>query len=190
MRTSVSPLRPVETRRTSLVVDPPNGRIPELSASGQRAAEARRGYEEEHPADTWRDRDASDRCLLGFNAGPPITPGGYNQNLQIFQTANHIALVTEMVHTHRVVPLDGRDHLPADVDQWSGDSRARWGGDTLVVETRNFNAERGWRGSSGHMTLVERFTRTDHRHTVVRLHGERPRDVEPSVDGVAADAPY
>ena len=153
--------QPVETRRTSLVVDPPNGRIPELSASGQRAAEARRAYEEEHPADTWRDRDASDRCLLGFNAGPPITPGGYNQNLQIFQTPNHIALVTEMVHTHRVVPLDGRDHLPADVDQWSGDSRARWEGDTLVVETRNFNAERGWRGSSGQMTLVERFTRTD-----------------------------
>ena len=153
--------QPVETRRTSLVVDPANGRIPELSASGQRAAEARRAYEEEHPADTWRDRDASDRCLLGFNAGPPITPGGYNQNLQIFQTPNHIALVTEMVHTHRVVLLDGRDHLPADVDQWSGDSRARWEGDTLVVETRNFNADRGWRGSSGHMTLVERFTRTD-----------------------------
>ena len=153
--------QPVETRRTSLVVDPPNGRLPGLSASGQRAAEARQAYEEAHPADTWRDRDASDRCLLGFNAGPPITPGGYNQNLQIFQTRDHIALVTEMVHTHRVVPLAARDHLPADVEQWSGDSRARWEGDTLVIETRNFNPERGWRGSSQDMTLVERFTRTD-----------------------------
>ena len=153
--------QPVETRRTSLVVDPSHGRIPELTASAQRAREARRAYEEEHPADSWVDRDASDRCLLGFNAGPPITPGGYNQNLQIFQTADHVALVTEMVHTHRIVPLDGRDRLPDDVSQWSGDSRARWEGDTLVVETRNFKPDRGWRGSSGNMTLVERFSRAD-----------------------------
>ena len=153
--------QPVETRRTSLVVDPPNGRIPELIASAQRAAETRRAHQEAHPADSWVDRDVSDRCLLGFNAGPPITPGGYNQNLQIFQTPDHVALVTEMVHTHRVVPLDGRDRLPGDVHQWSGDSRARWEGDTLVVETRNFRPDRGWRGSSENMTLVERLTRTD-----------------------------
>ena len=125
--------RPVETRRTSLVVDPPHGRIPELTASAQRGADALSAHQEEHPADSWRDRDASDRCLLGFNAGPPITPGGYNQNLQIFQTPDHIALVTEMVHTHRIVPLDGRDRLPDDVTQWSGDSRARWEGDALAA---------------------------------------------------------
>ena len=151
----------VGTRRTSLVVDPPSGRIPSLTANAERDAAARRAHQEAHPADSWVDRPPKDRCLLGFNAGPPIIPGGYNQNLQLFQTPDHVALVTEMVHTHRIVPLDARDHLPADIEQWSGDSRARWEDDTLVVETRNFNPERGWRESSGNMTLVERFTRID-----------------------------
>ena len=153
--------RAVGTRRTSLIIDPPNGRIPDLTASGQRTADARRAYRQEHPADSWVDRSAYDRCILGFNAGPPITPGGYNQNLHLFQTPDHVVLVTEMVHTARVVPLDGRPALSDGVRQWSGDSRGHWEGETLVVETSNFNDQRGWRGSTTNMKLVERYTRVD-----------------------------
>ena len=151
----------VGTRRTSLVIDPPNGRIPDLAARGQRTADARREYREEHPADSWEDRTAYDRCILGFNAGPPITPGGYNQNLQLFQTPDHVVLVSEMVHTVRVVPLDGRPALSDGIRQWSGDSRGHWEGETLVVETSNFNDQRAWRGSTTNMKLVERYTRVD-----------------------------
>ena len=115
----------------------------------------------EHPADSWLDRSASDRCLVGFNAGPPLTPGGYNQNMQIFQTKDFIALHTEMVHTVRIVPLDGRPRLNENIRQWSGDARGRWEGDTLVVESSNFNDERRWRNSSKSLKLVERFKRID-----------------------------
>ena len=153
--------RTIGTRRTSLVVDPPNGRLPEMSPAGRERTAARREYRREHPADSWLDRSAFDRCILGFNAGPPITPGGYNQNLQVFQTPGHVVLVTEMVHTVRVVPLDGRPALPGQVRQWSGDSRGRWEGDTLVIETSHFNDQRRWRGTTSGMTLVERLTRVD-----------------------------
>ena len=153
--------RTIGTRRTSLVVDPPNGRLPEMSPAGRERTTARREYLREHPADSWLDRSAFDRCILGFNAGPPITPGGYNQNLQVFQTPDHVVLITEMVHTVRVVPLDGRPALPGHVRQWSGDSRGRWEGDTLVIETSHFNNQRRWRGTTPGMTLVERLTRVD-----------------------------
>ena len=158
------------TGRTSLVIDPPNGRIPPLTAEAQQTVEARRAYLRDHPADSWLDRNTSDRCIVGFNAGPPITPLGYNQNVQVFQTPDRVVLVTEMVHTPRVVPLDGRPALNSNIRQWSGDSRGRWEGDTLVVETANFKDERRWiplgtapagTGSSANMTLVERFTRVD-----------------------------
>ncbi len=162
---------PIGTRRTSLIIDPLNGRLPALTDAGQSTADARRQRREESPADSWHDRSAYDRCILGFNAGPPITPGGYNQNLQILQTPDHVVLVTEMVHTHRVVPLNGRPALSEDIRQWSGDSRGHWEGNTLVVETSHFNDRRGWRGSSPTMTLVERFTRAaddtlDYEYTV------------------------
>ena len=158
------------TGRTSLIIDPPNGRIPPLTPEAQRVVDARREYLREHAADSWLDRNTSDRCIVGFNAGPPITPLGYNQNLQVFQTPDHVVLITEMVHTSRVVPLDGRPSLNDDIRQWSGDSRGHWEGDTLVVETANFEDERRWiplgsapagTGSSANMTLVERFTRVD-----------------------------
>ena len=98
---------------------------------------------------------------LGIQRRPPITPAGYNQNMQLFQTPDHVVLVTEMVHTARVVPLDGRAPLRENIRQWSGDSRGHWEGDTLVVETSNFNDERRWRGSTTNMKLVERITRVD-----------------------------
>ena len=159
----------VGTRRTSLIIDPPNGRLPAVTASGQRRADARRTYQLDHPADSWLDFDLGDRCLLGLNAGPPIMPGAYNQNVQVFQTPDHVMLLTEMVHTVRVVPLDGRPPLSDDIRQWSGDARGHWEGDTLVVETSHFVGDRRWTssnpmgalGSSENLQLVERFTRID-----------------------------
>ncbi len=153
--------RTVETRRTSLIVDPPNGRVPEMTEAARERAAEQRAYRQEHPSDSWLDRSTSDRCLLGFNAGPPLSPGGYNQNMQIFQTPDHVVLLTEMVHTHRVVPLDGRPRLAEHMSQWVGDARGHWEGETLVVETRNFNPARRWRNTTTSLTLVEKFTRVD-----------------------------
>ncbi len=149
------------TGPTSLIVDPPNGRMPSLTPQAERLADAGRAYQGAHPADSYLDRSTSDRCMVGFNAGPPITPLAYNQNMQLFQTPDHVVMVTEMVHTARVVPLDGRPALNDGIRQWSGDSRGYWDGDTLVIETANFNSERRWRGSTKTMRLVERLTRVD-----------------------------
>ena len=153
--------RVIGTRRTSLIIDPPNGRLPEMTEVGQARRADGRGSFSDRIQNSYTDFSNADRCLMGFNAGPPITPGGYNQNVQIFQTPQHLVMLTEMVHTVRVIPLDGQPHLDGRVGQWSGDSRGRWEGDTLVVETKNFLEKRAWRGSSDRMTLVERFRRVD-----------------------------
>ena len=153
--------RSVDTRQTSLITYPPNGRYPSLTAEGRRRSDARRAYAREHPADTWEDFSSGVRCILGFNAGPPFTPSAYNNNMQLFQTPNHVVVMTEMVNTSRVIPLDGTPHLDPEVLQWSGDSRGYWEGETLVVETRNFDAKRKWRGTTSSARLVERFTRVD-----------------------------
>ena len=154
--------RVIGTRRTSLIIDPPNGRMPESTEAGRaRAAAGRGSFSDQLPA-SYTDLSNADRCLMGFNAGPPITPGGYNQNVQIFQTPGHLVLMTEMVHTVRSVPLDDRPAVDDErLAQWSGNSRGYWEGDTLVVETTNFDTDRNWRGSSTGMRLVERFTRVD-----------------------------
>ena len=154
-------LRVVETRRSSLIVDPPNGRMPAMTPDAQRRAEERRDYLRENPAASWENFSAGVRCILGFNAGPPFTPRAYNNNMQLFQTPDHVVIVTEMVHTARIVPLDGRPRLDSDIRQWSGDSRGRWEGDTLVIETRNFDAKRRWRNTTEGARLVERLTRVD-----------------------------
>jgi hypothetical protein len=151
----------IDTRRTSLIVDPPDGRYPSLTPDGQRRADERRAYAAEHPADTWTDFSSGVRCILGFNAGPPFTPSAYNNNMQLFQTPDTVVVMTEMVNTSRVIPLDGRPHVDSDVLQWSGDSRGHWEGDTLVVETRNFDAKRKWRNTTSSARLEERFTRVD-----------------------------
>ena len=151
------------SRRTSLIVAPPDGRIPSLTAAGQ-ARKDEISVMRGRPAIGPEDRSMGERCLLGFNAGPPMEPRAYNNHTQFFQTPDYLVILNEMVNDSRVVPLDGRDHLPGDVRQWRGDSRGRWDGDTLVVETRNFYARTAFserQGSSPEMTLVERFTRLD-----------------------------
>ena len=150
----------LEERRTSLVIDPPDGRIPAVRPEVEVRREVGRILRGRH-AHGPEDRGISERCLLGFNSGPPMTPSAYNNNMQLFQTTDHVVILNEMVHNARVVPLDGRPHLPADLRQWVGDSRASWSGDTLVVETRNFLRETSLGGSSANMRLVERFTRLD-----------------------------
>ena len=147
-----------DDRRTSLVVDPPDGRIPPLTPAGRERAAARRaalGRDAHGP----EDRGAFERCILGFNAGPPMNPSAYNNNMQLFQTADHVVILNEMVHDARIVPLDNPAHLPDGVRQWRGDSRGRWEGDTLVIETRNFTEKTSFRGSGPGLRLVERFTR-------------------------------
>ena len=145
-------------KRTSLVVDPPSGRIPYkpgfVEARRLRRLNLRNGF-----ADHYTDRSLTDRCLMGSNAGPPMRPGAYNNNVQILQTPGYVALLNEHIHTVRIIPLDDRPHTP--VRQWSGSSRGRWDGDTLVVETTRFARETNFAGSSRDTYLVERFRRID-----------------------------
>jgi hypothetical protein len=156
--------RVIGTRRTSLVVDPPNGRIPPMTPAGERRRAAEREYVRDHPADSWADRSIYERCILGFNSGPPIEPRAYNNHMQVFQTPDHVVIFNEMVHDARIIPLAPRAALPDHVRQRMGDSRGRWDGDTLVIETSNLDRLNSftWRqGATQDMQLVERFTRVD-----------------------------
>jgi hypothetical protein len=150
----------IGTRRTSLIVDPPDGRIPPMTAEGKKRVEAQDAARE-RPAWGPEDRSVGERCILGFNSGPPMLPGGYNMNVQIFQTSGYVALLNEMVHNARIVPTDARPHLSPAVRQWVGDSRGHWDGDTFVIETTNFYNTTSFRGSSPNLHLTERFTRVD-----------------------------
>jgi hypothetical protein len=147
------------TKRTSLIVDPPDGRIPPLTLEGQKRADAFRAARL-RPATGPEDRGLAERCITGFNAGPPMLPGAYNNNVQIFQTPGYVVLLNEMVHDARIVPVDGQPHLPRQIRQWMGDSRGRWEGATLVVETTNFKDETNFRNASARLQVIERFTRT------------------------------
>jgi len=158
--------------RTSLIIDPPDGRMPPFQpgikieagglgpdTGGERPVRFRvGGVRKDGP----EDRGLSERCLAGFNSGPPFMPSMYNNNVQIFQSKNTVVIMTEMIHDARVVKLDNRPPLDPAIEQWSGDSRGRYDGDTLVVETRNFtNETQSFRaaGTGTTLHLVERFTR-------------------------------
>jgi len=145
----------VRTLRTSLIVDPPNGRIPELTAQGKQRVAATPPFSADGP----ETQPLNARCIYYATAGPPMTPGSYNNNYQLVQTDDHVLIVNEMVHETRIIPLDGRPFPPDEIRQWRGSSRGHWEGDTLVVETRNRRADTPFRGSSENMHLTERFTR-------------------------------
>ena len=144
--------------RTSLVISPRNGRIPPLTAAGQTVLDERNKVLE-RPAFGPEDRPVGERCILGFNVGPPMNPGAYNMNVQIVQNKDHIVLLNEMVHNARIVPIDNRPRTA--VRQWSGESRGHWEGNTLVVETKGFYAQTSLQNSSPTVSLVEKFTRQD-----------------------------
>jgi hypothetical protein len=158
--------RTVRTLRTSIVTDPPDGRIPPLTAE---AAEIRRQRLERlkrfaHP----EDLGLQDRCLAFSTAGPPMLPYSYNSNYQFVHTANTLVIHAEMIHDTRIVHLDGRPHLPRSVRQWLGDSIGRWEGNTLLVETTNFPEANGYYGDAGgnfawdsNLRLTERFSLFD-----------------------------
>jgi hypothetical protein len=145
--------------RTSLIVDPPNGKIPPLTEAAQ-ARFAAIGKLGSMPPAGPEDRPLSERCILGFSTGPPVLGFfGYNSLLQIFQTEDTVAILMEMVNDSRLIPLVATPHLADNVRQWKGDSRGYWDGDTLVVETRNFRDDTSFQGSGPNMLLTERFTR-------------------------------
>jgi len=145
------------TRRTSLVIDPPDGKSPALTPEAQKRNAARAEARRLHPADGPEDRPLQERCI--FWVGAPMAPTAYNNNVQVVQTRDHVVLLNEMIHDARIVALDGRPPLPKDVRQLMGDSRGRWEGDTLIIETTNFTDRTAFRGTSENLHLTERFTR-------------------------------
>ena len=152
--------RVVRTRRTSLVIDPPDGRVPALTREAEQRQDARLKVRNQRgPADNPEDRSLWERCIA---RGLPnvMLPQPYNNNYQVFQTRDHVVILAEMIHDARIIPLDGRPHLPAHLRNWMGDSVGRWDGDTLVVETTNFTDKTNYRGAGENLRLVERFTRT------------------------------
>lgn len=168
----------VASRRTSLIVDPPDGRLPPLvEGASRQVGSLTRDVPGERPVryrsggiglDGPEDRALAERCLVGFNSGPPMMPSGYNNNMQLFQTPDHVVILNEMVHDVRSIPLTSRPHLDG-IRQWMGDPRGHWEGDTLVVESQNFSdmtssfdpGATGGVGTGATLHLTERFTRLD-----------------------------
>ena len=153
-------------KRTSLLVDPPDGQLPPLTP-GAEAREAARAKTRQHPTGP-EDFELKDRCIVGFNQGPPMLPNAYNNNVQLVQSSDHVVIVNEMVHDARMVPLDGRPHIGTAIRQMVGDSRGHWDGSTLVVDTTNFTdaglglfkGNWGFRGTGDkNLHVIERFTR-------------------------------
>ncbi len=155
--------------RTSLIVDPADGRLPPVTPEGQQRAAAQRknaGF------DSHENRPLQERCVVWTHEGPPMMPPPYNDVLRIVQTPGQVIVLRELsTNLPRIIPTDGTPHLPARLRQWAGDSRGRWEGDTLVVETTNFNEKTAFQGSTTSLHVVERFTRVsqdriDYRFTV------------------------
>jgi len=176
----------VETRRTSILVDPADGRLPSLTPEAQKKAvspeEARRLDTARRGTgliDTWEDLDLNDRCILWPNAGPPMLSSAYNNNYQIFQTPEYVAILVEMIHDVRIIPLDRRPHVAQGLRQWLGDSRGHWEGDTLVVETTNFSDKTVIRAANAKVSdalrVVERFKRVDADTIEYRFTIEDPK---------------
>ena len=153
--------RGASTGRTSLIVDPPDGRLPPLTAEAARRQAALRDRRRDHPFDSWEDRPLQERCMT-YQRVPPV-PSGYSNAYLILQSPGQVVILNEMIHDVRVVPLDGRPPIDARIRQWNGDGRGRWEGDTLVVETTLYRDDTTWRGFPGTAELraVERFTRLD-----------------------------
>jgi hypothetical protein len=160
-------------KRTSLIIDPPNGRIPALNGDARGGVPGGgRGF---NRYDSVKDRPLSERCIIGFGStsGPPMLPVLYNNNYQIVQTPGYVMILVEMVHDIRVIRINGT-HEPASVRQLLGDSVGRWEGDTLVVDTTNFTGRTRFRGSSENLHVIERFRRTDANTILYRATVEDP----------------
>jgi len=168
----------VKTLRTSIVTDPPDGRIPALTPTA--AAEKRRRMDlQRHPAGA-EDLGLQDQCLVFVTAVPPMLPYSYNSNYQIIQTRDRVVINVEMIHDTRIIALDGRAHLPSSVRLWLGDSVGHWEGGTLVVDTTNFNDGGGFYGAGGNFSwdrnlhVVERFSLLDANTILYRFEVDDP----------------
>jgi len=169
----------MKTRRTSIITDPPDGRIPALTPEA--AAEKRRRQELlRHPGGA-TDLGLQDRCLAFVTAAPPMLPYSYNSNYQIIQTAKELVIHVEMIHDTRVIPLDGRPHVASNVRLWLGDSVGHWEGKTLVVDTTNFKDGGGFYGDAGGMFgwdrnlhVVERFSLLDANTILYQFQDDDP----------------
>ena len=142
--------------RTSLIIDPPNGRRPSQTETARARGRERAAYRREHPADGPEVRGLGDRCL---HFAVPNMGSGYNSYFQLLQTLDQVTIIQEMGHLVRTIPLDGRPYLDDKIPQWAGSARGRWEGDTLVVETRNYEPRSRFSGASENLVLVERFSR-------------------------------
>jgi len=161
--------------RTSLIYDPPDGRIPPLTAEGQKRVEARAAARKRMgPADNAQMRTLGERCIMWPHEGPPMLPAGYFPNLQIVQGPNQFVVMQEIIHNARVIPTDGRPRLGQAIRHYRGESRGRWEGDTLVVETANFTDATQFRGSSSALAVTERFTMIDRDTIRYRFTVEDP----------------
>jgi len=149
------PSRDIE-RRTSLIIDPANGRIPPYTTEAQARRAAAAEQRRQHPADGPWSRGLGERCIT---FGIPRLTAAYSSVFQIVQSPTEVVFVMETIHTARVIALDGRPHLSSSMPQWDGNSRGRWEGDTLVVETRGFSPKSDMMGSSSGLQLLERFAR-------------------------------
>ncbi|MGC9948618.1 MAG: hypothetical protein ABSF64_19805 [Bryobacteraceae bacterium] len=158
-------------KRTSLIIDPPDGKVPSSTPEAGRRLAASYGGS----FDSVKSRPLSERCLIGFGStsGPPMLPVLYNNNYQIVQTPDHVLILVEMVHDARIVRMNAM-HAPPNVRQWLGDSVGHWEGDTLVVDTTNFTDKTRFRGSTGNLHVVERFTRVDAGTILYRATIEDP----------------
>lgn len=147
--------------RTSLIVDPPDGKIPPLTPEGQKRAAERAAARKAMggPYDAAENMPIGSRCIIMAGAGPPMLNAGYNANYQIVQAPGYVMILTEMIHDVRIIPLDGRPQPAQGLRQWTGVSRGRWDGNTLVVETTNFNGKNPFRGAGESLRVEERFTR-------------------------------
>jgi hypothetical protein len=143
-------------RRTSLIVDPPDGHLPTMTAEGQKRRAAEIEHRKAHAFEDPESFSLGERCV---NFGVPRTQAGYNSYFQIVQTPAYVMIMSEMAHDARVIPLDGRPHLPAAVRVWNGDSRGRWEGDTLVIDTTNFSSKSDFMGAHENLHLTERLRR-------------------------------
>jgi len=150
-----------ENRRTSIVTLPENGRIPELLPEAAARREASRAARRARQFDGAEFRSLTERCIVWSSTLPPILPGGYNSNLQIFQSPGYVMIQGEMGDP-RIIPTDGRALSDDLLPQYNGTSVGRWDGDTLVIETAGFRADTAWRGASENLRVTERLTRIDH----------------------------
>ena len=174
----------VSRRRTSLVVDPPDGKLPPLTPAAQQRLAARAEAVRSGPSDSAASRSLGERCISWGNEGPPMLGSTYNNNLQVMQTGRYVVIRHEMIHGVRMIPVDGTPHLGPQLRQLLGDSRGRWDGDTLVVDTTNFTDATPFRGppatarqdifSSRDLHVVERFTRSDANSILYQFTVEDP----------------